>query len=298
MPVAAQIVVSAASSLEGRPRNDELDLFGLTHPGLVREANEDHFLLCTVHPQVVLHATSLPESSDLALRGQRLATIMLVADGVGGSAAGSRASRIATEAVTRYVASSLRCYHTADISTEREFEETLRAAAIEAHEAVRSEAASEPDESGMATTLSLAIVVWPWLYVVQVGDSRCYLYQGGALRQLTRDQTFAQDLVEQGVFTREDAKVSPLSNVLSSAIGATEALPEVTRVDVRERGCVIIVCTDGLTKHVTDAEIAQRLGAMESAEQVSHALLKLALDRGGTDNITLVVGRALKRKER
>ena len=298
MPVAAQIVVSAASSLEGRPRDDELDLFGLTHPGLVREANEDHFLLCTVHPQVVLHATSLPESSDLALRGQRLATIMLVADGVGGSAAGSRASRIATEAVTRYVASSLRCYHTADISTEREFEETLRAAAIEAHEAVRSEAASEPDESGMATTLSLAIVVWPWLYVVQVGDSRCYLYQGGALRQLTRDQTFAQDLVEQGVFTREDAKVSPLSNVLSSAIGATEALPEVTRVDVRERGCVIIVCTDGLTKHVTDAEIAQRLGAMESAEQVSHALLQLALDRGGTDNITLVVGRALKRKER
>ena len=298
MPVAAQIVVSAASSVEARPRDDELDLFGLTHPGLVREENEDHFLLCTVHPQVVLHATSLPESSDLALRGQRLATIMLVADGVGGSAAGSRASRIATEAVTRYVASSLRCYHTADISTEREFEETLRAAAIEAHEAVRSEAASEPDESGMATTLSLAIVVWPWLYVVQVGDSRCYLYQGGALRQLTRDQTFAQDLVEQGVFTREDAKVSPLSNVLSSAIGATEALPEVTRVDVRERGCVIIVCTDGLTKHVTDAEIAQRLGAMESAEQVSHALLKLALDRGGTDNITLVVGRALKRKER
>ena len=298
MPVAAQIVVSAASSLEGRPRDDELDLFGLTHPGLVREANEDHFLLCTVHPQVVLHATSLPESSDLALRGQRLATIMLVADGVGGSAAGSRASRIATEAVTRYVASSLRCYHTADISTEREFKETLRAAAIEAHEAVRSEAASEPDESGMATTLSLAIVVWPWLYVVQVGDSRCYLYQGGALRQLTRDQTFAQDLVEQGVFTREDAKISPLSNVLSSAIGATEALPEVTRVDVRERGCVIIVCTDGLTKHVTDAEIAQRLGAMESAEQVSHALLQLALDRGGTDNITLVVGRALKRKER
>ena len=298
MPVAAQIVVSAASSVEARPRDDELDLFGLTHPGLVREENEDHFLLCTVHPQVVLHATSLPESSDLAPRGQRLATIMLVADGVGGSAAGSRASRIATEAVTRYVASSLRCYHTADISTEREFEETLRAAAIEAHEAVRSEAASEPDESGMATTLSLAIVVWPWLYVVQVGDSRCYLYQGGALRQLTRDQTFAQDLVEQGVFTREDAKVSPLNNVLSSAIGATEALPEVTRVDVRERGCVIIVCTDGLTKHVTDAEIAQRLGAMESAEQVSHALLKLALDRGGTDNITLVVGRALKRKER
>ena len=288
-------MLSPAPRSESRPRDDELDLYGVTHRGLVREENEDHFLLCTVHPQVVMHATSLPEPSELTLGGQRLATIMLVADGVGGGAAGSRASRIATEAVTRYVASSLRCYHTAAPYTEGEFEETLRAAALEAHETVRSEAAAQPAERGMATTLSLAIVVWPWMYVIQVGDSRCYLYQGSALRQLTRDQTFAQDLVEQGVFTREDAKVSPLNNMLSSAIGSDEALPEITRVDVRERGCVIFLCTDGLTKHVPDVEIADHLASMESAEQVCHALLQLALDRGGTDNITLVVGRALTR---
>ena len=297
MTVPAPIALSPSSRSGQRPRDDELDLHGLTHTGLVREENEDTFLLCTVHPQVVVHATNLPEPADLAQRGQRLATIMLVADGVGGSAAGSRASRLATEAVTRYVASSLRCYHSAVASTAGEFEDTLRAAAIEAHEAVRSEAEATPEEAGMATTLSLGIVVWPWLYVVQVGDSRCYLYHGGALEQLTRDQTVAQDLVEQGVFTREVAKVSPLNNILSSAIGATEALPEVTRVDVRERGCVIILCTDGLTKHVSDAEIAEELGAMISAEQACHALLKLALDRGGSDNITLVVGRALKRAE-
>lgn len=275
-----------------RPRDDELDLFGLTHKGLVRAENEDQFLLCTVHPQVVVRATSLPDSSELARQGQRLATIMLVADGVGGSAAGSRASRIAAEAVTRYVASSLRCYHTVGVVSEGEFEDTLRAAAIEAHRTVRSEAAADPDETGMATTLSLGIVVWPWLYVVQVGDSRCYLYGEGRLRQLTRDQTFAQELVEQGVFTREDAKTSPLNNVLSSAIGASEALPEITRVDVRERGCVILLCTDGLTKHVSDTEIAEHLRAMESAEQASRALLQLALERGGTDNVTLVLGRA------
>ena len=292
MPVAAQIVVSAASSLEGRPRDDELDLFGLTHPGLVREANEDHFLLCTVHPQVVLHATSLPESSDLALRGQRLATIMLVADGVGGSAAGSRASRIATEAVTRYVASSLRCYHTADISTEREFEETLRAAAIEAHEAVRSEAASEPDESGMATTLSLAIVVWPWLYVVQVGDSRAYIYTKGRLGQITRDQTMAQALLDMGAIKPEVASRSPLKHVLSSAIGAEDASPVVSRVDVTERGCILIFCTDGLTKHVSDDEIEAMCGRVQSAEQLTRQLLDLALERGGSDNITIIIARA------
>jgi protein phosphatase len=278
-----------------RPRDEELDLFGLTHPGKVRAENEDHFLLCTIHPEVVIHGTSLPDPDSLALRGQRLATIMLVADGVGGSVAGGKASRIATEAVTRYVASSLRCYHAAGSSGEGEFVEALRAAAIEAHEAVRGEARQMSEGREMATTLSLGIVVWPWLYVVQVGDSRCYFYQNGVLRQVTHDQTVAQELVDRGVMPRERAQASPLSHVLSSAIGASEALPEITRVDVRERGSVVLVCTDGLTKHVTDAEIAQHLGTMESAEQVCHALLDLALDRGGSDNITMVVGRALRR---
>ena len=277
-----------------RPRDDELDLFGLTHPGRVRKENQDHFLLCTVHPQVVIHGTSLPETDGLALRGSRLATIMLVADGVGGGTAGSRASRIATEAVTQYVATALRCYHTAGSSNESEFTEALRAAAIEAHDSVRAEAVAKLGGRQMATTLSLGIIVWPWMYVLQVGDSRCYFYQDGVLRQVTRDQTVAQNLVDEGVLKKEDAKRSPLNHVLASAIGASEAMPEVSRVDVRKRGCVILFCTDGLTKHVSDADIARCVGAMESSEQVCQDLLQLALDRGGTDNITLVAGRARK----
>ena len=280
---------------ELRPDDDELDLFGLTHPGRVRAENQDHFLLCTVHPQVVLHGTSLPDPDGLAHRGQRLATILLVADGVGGSAAGSVASRLATEAVARYVASTLR-YHAAGSSSEDEFRRSLHEAAIEAHNTVRAESIARADGRDMATTLSLGVDVWPWLYVLQVGDSRCYLYAGGALRQITRDQTLAQDLVERGVLSRERARSSPLNHVLSSAIGA-DAAPEVTRVDVRERGTVILVCSDGLTKHVSDAEIAEHLRAMESAEQVCRALLGLALERGGTDNITLVVGRARRRAD-
>ena len=295
MELAAPFSTPPSSSADERPRDDELDLYGLTHPGLVREENQDHFLLCTVHPQVVVHGTSLPEVQGLALRGQRLATILLVADGVGGGSRGSKASRVAAEAVTRYVSSTLRCYHAAGSSGEAEFQDALRAAALEAHEAVRSETVSEPGDRSMATTLSIGVVVWPWLYVVQVGDSRCYLFQDGRLQQVTRDQTVAQDLVDQGILTRERAKDSPLSHVLSSAIGATEALPEITKVDVRERGCVVLVCTDGLTKHVTDEEIAERLGRMTSAEQVCRELLELTLERGATDNVTLVVGRALKR---
>jgi|SRR5438093_1367852 len=295
MKLASLFSTPAVAPAGQRPRDDELDMFGLTHPGRVRTENQDHFLLCTVHPQVVIHGTSLPEPQRFARCGQRLATILLVADGVGGSRAGSRASRLATEAVAQYVASSLRCYQTAGSASEGEFAAALRAAAIEAHDVVRAEALAEPEEAGMATTLSLGIVIWPWLYVVQVGDSRCYLFQDGTLRQVTRDQTFAQDLIEQGVLSKEDAQTSPLKHVLSSAIGASQAMPEISRVDVRQRGSVILVCTDGLTKHVTDPEIARHLAAMESAEQVCGALLQLALDRGGSDNITLVVGRARRR---
>ena len=294
MDLAAPFKISNVTQVPGlRPRDDELDLFGLTHPGRVRDENQDHFLLCTVHPQVVVHGTSLPNPEALQLRGQRLATIMLVADGVGGSAAGSRASQLATEAVTRYVSSTLRSYHAAGSSGEGEFLESLRAAALEAHDAVRADAQLRADERDMATTLSLGIVVWPWLYVLQVGDSRCYFFQDGELRQVTRDQTVAQELVDRGVLTPERAQRSPLSHVLSSAIGASEALPVITRVDVSQRGSVTLVCTDGLSKHVSDAEIAQQLGEMQSAEQVCKSLLQLALDRGGSDNITLVVGRAL-----
>jgi protein phosphatase len=288
--------ISAASETGPRPRDDELDMFGVTHRGRVREVNEDQFLLCTVHPQVVIHGTSLPAPETLQLRGQRLATILLVADGVGGSAAGSVASRVATEAVTRYVASTLRSYHTAGSTSEGELMDALRGAAIAAHETVLAESESQLAGRRMATTLSLGIVVWPWLYVVQVGDSRCYVYQDGLLRQVTRDQTVAQELVDRGALSREGARTSPLSHVLSSAIGATEALPELSRVDVRTRGCVILICTDGLTKHVSDEEIAAHLAEMQSAEQVGRALLQLALDRGGSDNITLVLGRALRRR--
>jgi serine/threonine protein phosphatase PrpC len=275
-----------------KPSDNELDLFGMTHPGNVRAENQDHFLLCTVHPQAVIHGTSLPMPDELPLRGQRLATILLVADGVGGATAGADASRLATETVTRYVTSSLRCYHTVGGSHENEFFDALRAAAFEAHDAVRADAELRLNGQTTATTLTLGIVVWPWLYVVQVGDSRCYYFSDDKLRQVSRDQTVAQELIDQGLLKPERASSSHLSNVLSSAIGASEAKPVVTRVEVHARGSVVLVCSDGLTKHVTDEEIAEHLRTMDSAEQVCQALVAQALERGGSDNITVVVGRA------
>ncbi len=281
-----------------RPRDDELDLFGLTHPGKVRRENQDHFLLATLHRQMVVHGTSLPDADWLQRPSERLATIMLVADGVGGGYAGGEASRLATETVARYTRGAMQCFHTAGGADEHEFHAALKAAAHEAHQAVSAEAAArgqapgQVGARGFATTLTLAIAVWPWMYVVQVGDSRCYFFDGGVLRQITRDQTVAQDLVDQGLLEADQAAESPLAHVLASAIGGEMTEPVVSRIDIERRGCVVLLCSDGLTKHVVHDEIAQRVRTMASSERLCRDLLDLALERGGSDNVTVLAARA------
>jgi serine/threonine protein phosphatase PrpC len=290
--LAVQTVETVASTDEHgvRPTDSALDLFGITHPGKVRTENQDHFFVGTIHPEVHVHGTSLAHVTHLPLRGQRLATVFLVADGVGGQFGGGDASRLATEAVTAYVSSSLRCYHAAGATDDKLFLDGLRAAALNAHETVSVESAMRGD-GRMATTLTFGIVVWPWLYVLQVGDSRAYFCCNGVMRQITRDQTVAQDLVDQGVLTPERAAKSPYTHVLSSAIGGSAAVPVVTRIDVRGERPVVLLCSDGLTKHLTDLEIEQHILGLESSEQLCRALLELALERGGVDNTTIVVGR-------
>jgi len=274
-----------------RPADDELDLFGITHQGKVRKENQDHFLVSTVHPQVVIHGTSLPNPEKLPLMGTRFATVLVLADGVGGAFAGSEAARLATESVMRYVSSTMRSYHAAGSATEEELLQSLKETAFEAHKSVRDEAANHPGEKGMATTLTVCMVVYPWAYVVQVGDSRCYFFDKGKLSLLTRDQTIAQSLVDQGLMPAERLPHSPFKHVLSSAIGSDEASPVVTPFNISERGSLILMCSDGLTRHVSDERIREILMATKTAREGCETLLKEALDAGGQDNITIIIGR-------
>ena len=291
MPTSAEPAPDSASPELKRPRDDELDLFGLTHQGKVRATNQDHFLVSTVHPVVVVHNTSLPRVDDLPLRGSRLATVLVVADGVGGGDFGSEAAQLATESITRYVSSTLRSYHAAGKSGDKELLDALRTAIHEAHAAVLADAAAHDPPVRMASTLTVGLVIWPWVYVVQVGDSRAYYWTGRELKRMTRDQTIAQDLVDKGVLPAENIENSPYRNVLASAIGGGEAVPEVTCRDMTRDG-TLLFCTDGLTKHVDDDEIADYMRKMTGSEQLCRELLDLALERGGSDNVTIVVGRA------
>ena len=278
-----------------KPLDDEIDVHGLTHVGKVRRNNQDQFLLATIHKRVNVWATSLPPEHQPGLGEQRLAGIMMVADGVGGLEGGEEASATALDVAMQYVTNSMDCYYRAD-SSEQHFIEELQAAAQRAHEAVLANRSSEGRRGG-ATTLTLYMGVWPWFYLLQVGDSRFYLYRQGQLTQVSRDQTIAQELVDEGVMSRTAAFRTPLSNVLSSAIGGDTAAPVVTRLQSAWEN-VGLLCSDGLTKHVSDDRIAERLRTMTSAKQVAEQLLQDALDGGGTDNITIVVARTVPKDGR
>ena len=288
-------VDSLTDPLGRKPIDEEIDVFGLTHPGKVRESNEDHFLVCSLTRLVEVHHTSLEHTDRLFPElAQRLAFLAMVADGVGGSAGGGEASRMAVEAVTRYVSESLHVYYTADPADDAAFVEALTEAALRCHADLRR-AREEADLESMATTLSLFIGVWPRAYLLQVGDSRYYLLRGDELTQMSRDQTVAQHLIDEGALSRARAEKLRWADVLSSSLGGAESTPVVTHIEQDWRH-VHLLCTDGLTKHVSDERIRQRLMEMTSAEQVCRDLLQDALDDGATDNVTLIVGRAVRRE--
>jgi protein phosphatase len=139
----------------------------------------------------------------------------------------------------------------------------------------------------------MAHVLWPRVYMVHIGDSRAYHLRNDVLTQLTQDQTVSQALVESGAMTEEQAAASPYANLLTQAVGGSDELePALSSADL-ESGDTLLMCTDGLTKHVRPDEIARILKIHDTAEAASNALVEAALADGGTDNVTALVARFL-----
>jgi serine/threonine protein phosphatase PrpC len=185
----------------------------------------------------------------------------------------------------------MECYYAA--SDDGAFQVELQQAAQQTHAELVKRGHEDREAQGMATTLTLWIGVWPRVYLLQIGDSRYYLYREGQLTQVSRDQTVAQDLIDQGLLTPDNARRTRWGNVLSSALGGSHSAPAITRLD-NDWKSVHLLCSDGLTKHVSDDRIRERLATMTSARQACEVLLQDALDDGGTDNITIIVGRAVE----
>lgn len=280
--------VANAHSPDTRPLTSDIDVFGLTHQGNVRKLNQDQFLIASLHKALQVHHTSLPREQLGDLVSESRGYFCMVADGVGGRPGGERASGTAVQAIAEWAVNTMRFHYQHDPVSETAYLSDLTQAVLQSHEAIRAR------EAGTATTLTMVMFRWPRAYVVHVGDSRCYRLRDGRLEQLSKDQTMAQALVDAGVLPPGEADGSRWKHVLSSALGAGDAAPA-TSVHEHRWDDVMLLCTDGLTKHVSDDEIREVLVNVKSAESICRVLVDLTLERGAGDNVTVVVGRLRER---
>jgi protein phosphatase len=272
--------------------NANVDLGALSHQGLVRENNEDSYLVLRFGRSLDNLMTNLDE--DLLERSYRVAGFgMLVADGMGGVAGGEIASRLALSKLVELVVD------TADwvlcLQRQKEVDTVLYRMTDRFHQidnAVRREADHDFTLQGMGTTLTVAAVLGSNLLVGHVGDSRAYLLRGSELKQLTTDHTLAQALIDAGVADPDDPASRSMRHVLTAAVGSLgqEVEPQVQRFQV-ERGDQLLLCTDGLTETVEDLTIARVLRESRSAQSACQSLVDLALAGGGSDNVTVLLAR-------
>lgn len=269
-----------------------MDCHGLTDAGLVRRNNEDQFLIADLRKSVTIHHTSLSYDEETELHGGSQAKLLLVADGVGGSAAGERASSLALEGVVQYLLNAMHWLFRVDSDRDDEFFRDLKSALSWSQEKIQHAAEANPQQAGMGTTLTMAYLVWPRAYFVHVGDTRAYLYRGSDLVQLTHDQTIAQMLADAGVISAEEVDDHPFHHVLGSLLGCdvNQLEPAVYKTELRY-GDQLLLCTDGLPRHVDDERIVQILSSAGNSERACQELIAAANEGGGSDNITAVLAR-------
>ena len=268
-----------------------VDATGLSHRGRVRLNNEDHYLVSRVGRMMETLVTNLPEG-EVPARVDQTGYVMMVADGMGGAPAGEVASRLAISTLVHIVLDVPDWIMRPDDASA---EEVLNRA-VEYYRKVDAKltqrGAADPSLTGMGTTMTVAYSAGRHLFIAHVGDSRAYLYRGGSLRQMTRDHNRAQVLADAGIIAREGKLTNRLRHVLTNVLGATRAPASVEVHHLRlEDGDRVLLCTDGLTEMVDDAAITALLERTVQSEQACRSLVDLALEKGGHDNVTLIIAR-------
>jgi PPM family protein phosphatase len=268
----------------------KMDCFGLTDVGRKRQVNEDQFLLADLNKSMLIHQTSLSHEDHTRLFGGSQGKLLLVADGLGGHDDGKRASALAVETLAHYVLNTMSWFFRLQEGHEADLHEELKAALEECQSTIKNAAATDPGKRKMGTTLTMAYLLWPRLYVVHAGDSRCYLLRGGRLVQITKDHTVAQQMVEKGALAPEEAERSRWSHMLWNCIGGgTNELNTDVHKATLQVGDTLLLCSDGLSKVVADQEIRDILGHKAGAEESCRSLISRANEKGGPDNVTVVV---------
>ena len=240
----------------------QLEFAARSDVGMVRSGNEDSFFA----------------------DANRERGLFIVADGMGGHAAGEVASEMAVQIVAREL-DGVRDLHAAEVG------DRVATSLRDANTAIFQRTVTESDKQGMGTTASVLILAGRRYLIGQVGDSRVYLLRDGELRQLTKDHSYVQEQVDAGFLTPEQARYHPYSNVITRCVGAGESVEPDTYQGEARVGDVFLVASDGLTGMVDDRRLQQLLLARATTERIVQALVSEANGRGGLDNVTAIVVR-------
>lgn len=260
-----------------------IDYHAITHPGKVRQNNEDAYLVSALDGEEPL-VNGLRPNSPIRQNG----ILAAVADGMGGAASGEIASREGLASVAVNLFGHWGRFPAAT-AVEADLLRALRHAAEAASAAVQRYADSERASRGMGSTLTAAVIWNGQVYVAQVGDSRAYLFRAGQLVPLTEDQTLVRELVNRGTLTAEQARRHPQRSVITQALGGPDPIRVAMSKATLRRGDRLLLCTDGLYGDVSDARLAESLALGLSARQTVERMLQDALDGGGHDNITALL---------
>jgi PPM family protein phosphatase len=258
-------------------------VFGKTDVGRNREHNEDSFLVADLTRGT---ASLQPEVRDHEVGPK--GTLLMVADGMGGAAAGEVASAMATKSVYDHLMAD---WATDAENTPQQFAYRLKEAVEKTNQSIHGFAREHPEHRGMGTTTTAVGLLNDTAFVTQVGDSRAYLVRNGAAIQITKDQSLMQRLIDAGELTEEEAERSERRNIILQALGPDSRVKvDLTYQGVR-RGDHIVICSDGLSGQVKKNEIAAAVAASDDLVTVCSQLIELANARGGPDNITVIVAR-------
>ena len=266
-----------------------VDIAAQSHPGRVRANNEDQFLVTKLERSHETMLSSLPPG-DVPERAEEVNYVMIVADGMGGHAAGEVASRLAISALMSLGLDLPDWIFKVDDEGAPEIERRARELVQQVSSLIVERGRQDAALRGMGSTLTAARSYGRDLLIVHVGDSRAYLYRGGRLSHLTKDHTYAQMLVDCGRLEACDVESSGVAHILTNAIGGST---EHVNVDVDllrlESGDRLVLCSDGLTDLVDDDTITKTLAGTNNSNDACAKLMQLALDGGGRDNITVIV---------
>jgi protein phosphatase len=261
----------------------KVEVFGRTDVGKTRDHNEDSFMVA----DLTRHVASLQPDMREHEVGQR-GSLFVVADGMGGAAAGEIASDLAVDSIYAHMVSEWG--NDAEV-TEQRFAFRLKEAVEFANGRIHEYAKAHPEHRGMGTTTTAAGIFECALYMVQIGDSRGYLIRAGKITQITKDQSLMQRLVDAGELTEEEAAVSERRNIILQALGPDPHVKvDLTRQELR-KGDMLVMCSDGLSGLVQREDMLQIVLANRELVAVCKALIDLANERGGPDNITCIVAR-------